>query len=136
MALINCPECKNTISSCSNVCPHCGYPINTAVVNNEVRIKLGYPKRGLMNAKQSVTINSLENDNKVIWNGEAGEVIALHFDKPTKIEIIYHMNLMYYGGSCVGIIDPAVSNKYNVVARQGIMKLNLTLQSVDVFDSD
>jgi hypothetical protein len=27
MALINCPECKNTVSDQASSCPHCGYPI-------------------------------------------------------------------------------------------------------------
>lgn len=28
MALINCPECGNSISDSANNCPNCGYPVN------------------------------------------------------------------------------------------------------------
>ena len=28
MALIECPECKQQVSTIADYCPHCGYPIN------------------------------------------------------------------------------------------------------------
>lgn len=30
MALINCPECGNKVSSSANMCIHCGYPLNSS----------------------------------------------------------------------------------------------------------
>lgn len=31
MALIQCPECKNTVSDTAKACPTCGAPIDTAI---------------------------------------------------------------------------------------------------------
>ena len=30
MALMNCPECSNSVSDMEFSCPHCGYPIQSA----------------------------------------------------------------------------------------------------------
>ncbi|WP_217471851.1 TM2 domain-containing protein [Burkholderia contaminans] len=35
MALINCPECKTSVSDQARACPSCGYPIAPARNNNE-----------------------------------------------------------------------------------------------------
>ncbi len=34
MALINCPECNREISNKAAACPHCGNPMNNAVISN------------------------------------------------------------------------------------------------------
>lgn len=34
MALIKCPECEKEISDKAEVCPNCGYPINTNKIEN------------------------------------------------------------------------------------------------------
>lgn len=35
MALIECPECKKIVSNTNNLCPNCGYPLNTKEIKNE-----------------------------------------------------------------------------------------------------
>ena len=43
---------------------------------------------------------------------------------------------MYYGGSCSGLIDPVKGKKYIVQVRKGLLKTLLSLQMVDVIESD
>lgn len=42
MALINCPECNNKISTFAEVCPNCGYPIKIELHNKEAKYNLIY----------------------------------------------------------------------------------------------
>lgn len=35
MSLISCPECNRKISDKAVSCPHCGFPLNNNVINNE-----------------------------------------------------------------------------------------------------
>ena len=39
MAIINCPECKQTVSDSAKTCPHCGFSISAAT-NDLIRIKV------------------------------------------------------------------------------------------------
>lgn len=38
MALINCPECNQSVSTEAKVCPHCGYPLDSCV-----KVQTTYP---------------------------------------------------------------------------------------------
>ena len=37
MALIQCPECQLQISDKALACPHCGYPLNRTVIQNNYK---------------------------------------------------------------------------------------------------
>lgn len=44
MALLNCPECMNTVSDKALSCPHCGYPMNS-LTSTKPRIRNGKPTK-------------------------------------------------------------------------------------------
>jgi hypothetical protein len=134
MALIKCPECGKEISSEAKLCPNCAYPIADASPEGIIKIKLCAVQASTgFNGNQSVTISKYGEE---LWNGEVGEIAEIELDKKTEIYIKYHMSAMHYGGSCSGFIDPSKGKKYCVQARQGIFKTIITLQKVDVFDSE
>ena len=37
MALIQCPECQLQVSDKALACPHCGYPLNRTVIQNNYK---------------------------------------------------------------------------------------------------
>ena len=43
---------------------------------------------------------------------------------------------MHYGGNCNGVIDSEMGNKYAVNNRAGAFTTALTLQRIDVIDSE
>ena len=134
MAMIKCPECGKDVSDKAKCCPNCGYPIESLIPNGIVKIKVSALNAASgLNGNQKVSISS---NDKVLWEGNSGEVAELFFEGPTNVKIKYHLSLMHYGGECSGIIDPKKSKKYNVLSRQGIFSTKLVLQSVDFLDAD
>lgn len=75
-------------------------------------------------------------DDNLVWEGQVGQVAEVFFSQAATVRVEYLMNLLYYGGSCTGVIDPSKGRVYNVYARQGFMKVILELQRVDVLDGD
>lgn len=134
MAMIKCPECGKDVSDKAKCCPNCGCPIEFLIPNGIVKIKVSALNAASgLNGNQKVSISS---NDKVLWEGNSGEVAELFFEGPTNVKIKYHLSLMHYGGECSGIIDPKKSKKYNVLSRQGIFSTKLVLQSVDFLDAD
>ena len=128
-----CTKCGKEIMDEAVICPNCGCPIEITF-NKNVKIKLSCIKSSLgLNGNQKVSIRL---GSKIIWEGNAGDVVELKLDHPITVIVKYHISLMHYGGECIGRIDPNKSKKYNVSARQGIMSTKLVLQPVDVFDAD
>lgn len=62
MALIFCPECKKQISSFADICPSCGFPINTDVTM--IYINTSYERLA-------------QNDAYVIYNSDKTEIARL-----------------------------------------------------------
>ena len=64
MALINCPECGKEISDSAYACPHCGFPLNKATVDehkateNSASYK---PSSTYENTYSSTTTNNSSN---------------------------------------------------------------------------
>lgn len=134
MALIKCPECGKEVSDAAQQCPNCAFPLSTLKTDGVVRIKMGsLGKAGVFSGRQQASITA---EGKLLWEGQVGDIAEIHFDNHTPIEVKYHLSAMHYGGTCSGVVDPSAGNKYNVQARQGIMKTILNLQRVDVIDSD
>lgn len=48
MALINCKECGKEISDQADKCPHCGFPVKTALPNKEKPKQKGISFRGFL----------------------------------------------------------------------------------------
>ncbi len=132
MALIKCPECGKDVSDKASACPVCGFPIANQQNKNEIKVKLEMFKG--VGGTQFVTI--AETGGKTLWSGDSGQVAEFKVDKRTYVEITYAFNVMHYGGSCTGYIDPAKGNKYAVSVRIGMFKTVLAFQSVDIIDSE
>lgn len=82
---------------------------------------------------QDVTITS---KGKTLWHGSSGQIAEFEIHERTEINVKYSLNLMHYGGNCNGIIDPEMGNKYAVNIRTGAFTTALTLQRIDVIDSE
>ena len=133
MAMIKCPECGKEVSDKAVSCPNCAYPIADSKPDGIVQIKMTALQRGAFGGKQRATLYANGN---IIWEGQVGQIAEIYFDKATTVEIQYHTSMMYYGGKCSGIIDPAKGKKYSVHSRQGVMKTVMELQRVDYIDAD
>ncbi len=134
MALITCPECGQKVSDKATVCPRCANPMTATSSSGYVRIKLTTTKRSLLGDRQKASVETL--NGKTLWEGYVGDIAELHVDAPTYVEVKYHLSAMYYGGSCTGLIDPVKGKKYIVQVRKGLLKTLLSLQMVDVIESD
>lgn len=86
-----------------------------------------------LSGRQRVSVSS---GGRILWEGQVGEIAEIQIDKPTSVDIKYHLSAMHYGGSCSGMLDPAKGKNYNVSSRQGMFKSIIELQRVDVIDSD
>lgn len=128
MAMLKCPECGKMVSSLADTCPGCGYPISKNSPSGIVRIKFG---SFVGTQKATLTSNGV-----TLWKGNTGEIAEIRFDKPTNVHVSYSMGMYDAPGSCDGVIDPRKSKKYAVVSRPGIITMKLSIQPVDVFDSD
>lgn len=42
MALVNCPECNESISEKASVCPHCGYPMKPEEEATQYELQTGF----------------------------------------------------------------------------------------------
>ena len=131
MALIRCPECGREVSDQAKACPHCAYPIAQRSPSGQVRIKMSAVPRATMGGRQQARVYA---DGNLVWEGQVGQVAEIFFPKASTVTIQYVMNMLYYGGSCTGIIDPAKGRVYNVHVRQGLMKIIMELQRVDILD--
>lgn len=128
MAMIKCPECGNMVSDKAENCPKCGYPIAKLAPAGMVQIKL--------NSFAGVQSASISAGGKTLWSGKTGQIAEIYFDRTTNVLISYSIGMYDAPGSCDGIIDPKRSKKYSVSSRPGLLTMKLTLQPVDVFDSD
>ncbi len=129
--MMNCPDCGSRISKRATSCPNCGCPIASEKNKGKIRLKLGM--YGGVGGTQDVSIKSGEN---TIWTGSSGQIAEFEVTEPTEIEVTYEMNLMHYGGTVTGLIDPEKGNKYAVSIRAGVFKTVLTFQIVDFIDSE
>ncbi len=132
MALIKCPECGQEVSDKATNCPRCAYPIASSRPDGTVRIKMTVIAQTISgNQKVSVIANG-----NTLWEGRTGEIAEIYFAKPTMVTVKYHTGLTTWGAECTGEIDPAKGKKYAVHQVRGMFKAGMTLQRVDMIDSD
>ncbi len=141
MALITCPECGKEVSDQAEACPNCGYPIAKKYekkdTDDTVKIKMCILNTEHLNARQKATVSLINGSKKeLLWEGQVGEIAEIKIEGKAEVAIDYQMNALRYGGHCTGIIDTSLGNKYQVVARRGVMNTILTLQRVDMLTSD
>lgn len=136
MALIKCPECGTMVSDKARTCPQCAYPIAEEKNRGKVWVKFGLVAGGNAFKNKQKAILRESSTGRTLWTGDVGSIIELRIEKPTSINVEYCMSMLYYGGSCTGIIDPTKGNRYAVHARQGAFKMVLTFQMVDMIDAD
>lgn len=139
MALIKCPECGREVSDKATSCPTCGCPIHEISPSGKVKIKLGLHSNTpylLPNVHQKAEIRMNSESGDLLWEGLVGDVAEIDFDGPTNIFIKYYLCSAYFGGSCIGTIDPSKSKRYNISVRDNLLKSTLYLNAVDVIDLD
>ena len=98
-----------------------------------VQIKLTPPQRDCCGEIQNAAVYA---EGRVIWEGQVGDIAEICFEKPTAVEIKYHACAAYFGGDCIGIIDPSKGRNYCVYARQGFLKTVMELQRTNYIDTD
>lgn len=77
MALINCPECGNPVSSKATACPHCGCPTTSQDVSDKASLTITMAtQRFLVSA--TVNINLDGQDIGVIGDGQSITVQVTH----------------------------------------------------------
>ena len=69
MAMIQCPECGQTVSDKASNCLHCGAPLRG---NKTIKIKIPLFVTGWFSQKACEI--ELECDGKILWTGHAGQV--------------------------------------------------------------
>ena len=127
MALIKCPECGKDVSDKAKSCPNCGCPIESS--SGKVKIMIPTLKRSRVSPKQKVTVfRSISHNKEILWEGIAGDVAEIYFDRPAYIIIKYHSNLMAGGNECAGSIDPSKSDRYTIFEREGFSSTELVLK--------
>lgn len=134
--MIKCPECGKEVSDRAKVCPNCAFPLDEYVNFGKITIKLGAQTNGL-NSKQKVTIT--DTSDRILWEGNSGEIAELNVTEPINIKIKYHTSFManLWGGSTQGTIDPNKWRKYNVSAKKGLVSnVVLNFHGSDMYDSD
>ena len=67
MALINCPECNNQVSSIAESCPHCGAPIAGAKEGQSAGAPIKTIQETSKKLKLQILISSLVFWVGVIW---------------------------------------------------------------------
>ncbi len=132
MALIKCPECGQEVSDRAVQCPRCAYPIAEMKTAGIVRIKMTVISQ-TVTARQKVTVFSGDH---ILWEGQTGQIAEIKIDEPTYVRIKYHTGLTTWGAECSGEIDPNKGKKYAIQPMRGMFKAGMTLQRVDMIDSE
>lgn len=126
MALITCPECGRKASDRAKTCPDCGYPIAAANPSGPVSIKICNGLLGKVRIYDMATF-------KLLWEGKAGQIAV--FDVIDETEV----------GICWGIGKPEKcdrkarvrgNERYSLNWTQGFLTTDMTLNRVDVIDSE
>ena len=79
MSLIRCPECKKTISSTLDSCPHCGYKISTVEKENALADAKKNPPSISETTKQAVYNQTPSTSQNNEDEGSSGAGFALGF---------------------------------------------------------
>ncbi len=113
MALIQCPECGNEVSSAALSCPKCGYPIAnnslTVTDDSKVIVKDSYTDDIIATKTQFPNLPTVMNVGKQIvnWGGNAAiqdaqyvqEINYTHYINEGKVSIVAHTNgICIFGG--------------------------------------
>ena len=127
MALITCPECGKKVSDLAKICPDCGYPISSLNPSGTVMIKLC---NGLAGKVQIFDMKTLE----VFWTGKAGQVATFDVSEETEIGIVWGIGKP--SAKCDRTAKVKGNEKYNLVWQKGFISGGITLNRVDVVDSE
>ena len=124
MAVIKCPECGGMVSEHAEKCIHCGYPLAQQKQQGVIKIKVEVAGAGTRLA---------------LYNTEGEKLAMLHEGTLTTINIdremsVYVKRVVYKDSPCVKVYPHKVNRLQ--VGYSGIMRTQLTLNAVDVIDSD
>jgi hypothetical protein len=83
MALITCPECKNSVSDQARTCPQCGYPIKKPEYTSQYVTNRGGVERGrdFLNKLLSEgweIVNVVHEVETAPYEGDSWDVIEYH----------------------------------------------------------
>ena len=74
MALIQCPECSNTVSNTAAACPHCGAPIALAAAE---RVAIGTPVSTVQETSKRLKVHILYSA-LFWWVGVVWVIVAMN----------------------------------------------------------
>lgn len=92
MALINCPECNNQVSSTAASCPHCGAPIAEATGRKAGRAQLTTIQETSKKLKLHVLLSSI-----VFWIGVVWLIVGINAAKQDEELSAIPVILMFVG---------------------------------------
>lgn len=127
MAIINCPECKQTVSDSAKTCPHCGFSISEAT-NDTIRIKVDMDPQRLgsyVNIKEVGT-------NRQLASVRAGDVAIIKSKTDLRIYFCGITNM----AMVTTTVSPKNGGKYRATWGAGFFVPKIIACSkVDVIDS-
>lgn len=152
---MKCSKCNCEINDNVIFCPSCGSPVKSQTLKNtqgKFSIKTQTWNANAQNGN-SIKVQSLNTTvqiklspfpnvkkiasiyagDKKLWSGYVGETIELEFDKPTYVTIKYHIDLIYLGAKCQGLIDPSKHSQYNVFVNSVFPFAKISLEPVNGF---
>ena len=142
MALIKCPECGKDVSSKSNICIHCGFPISSLLEKQGmVTIKYQSPPIDIVATTKSQTQNIVTTSGHVLCTIEPGRVSKFTIDKDTEIYAIPAYGSNFRKEKCKTNCIYLSPNK-NTRIQLAYVKVKLglayilVLNEIDVIDSD
>ena len=135
MALINCPECKKEISSFSEKCIHCGFPLQTqAPTQAQLIIKAEkYPSTDLKSFKISI----VDINGEELAEVHTGTAISIPIYKDIEIYAKYkHSPLSEKCKSNTIKIKADRTTRLQISYQRGLLLTKLYIYQVDCIDSE
>lgn len=128
MALINCIECGQRISSAAKSCPHCGCPVAERT-NDTVTIKI---EQNPVVLGELVTIKEEPSKRILIKNASSGSVVEIKTEK--------EITIGFYGLTpipmFIGKVSPKKGGKYKATWGTGFFSPKIvSCSKVDIIDS-
>lgn len=126
MALIKCEECGKEVSDKAKACPNCGCPIASLNPAGTVNIKVC---NGLAGTVKIFNVDTEE----LLWSGKAGTIATFEVSGITEIGISwgFHSNLKHANKYTV-----KGNEKYHLTFVKSFAKVSVTLNKIDVIDSE
>ncbi|MBO4381154.1 MAG: zinc ribbon domain-containing protein [Clostridia bacterium] len=140
MAMIQCPECGQTVSDKAPTCIHCGAPLAGL---NITKIKLFFfNSKTIFLGRSRACDVQIYDGTKLLWSGLAGTTATFELEKPTtlRFHILHCYTGKYYYRDFDIFLNAAPGKKYQMrVTKQAFIdptRAEFGLAEVEVIDSE